>query len=306
LKILVTGGAGFLGSHLCEKLLDQNCEVICLDNFLTGSKENVSHLLANPNFELVEHDVVEPYFCDVQRVYHLACPASPIQYQNNPVKTIKTSVLGSINMLGLAKRTGARILLASTSEVYGDPEINLQDEEYKGSVNTVGPRSCYDEGKRVAETLFADYHRQHEVDIRIARIFNTYGPKMQAHDGRVVPNFLDAALKNEPITLYGDGLQTRSFCYVDDTLEGLMALMEKTEYLNPVNVGNPEEYTILELAEIVKDLTQSDSKFVYHSLPIDDPKQRCPNIGLILSLTGWSPKTTLKDGLNKTIKRLFA
>ncbi len=301
MRVLVTGGAGFLGSHLCEKLLNKGYEVLCLDNFLTGTRDNIRHLISNPDFELIRHDIVLPILLDVDHVYHLACPASPDQYQVNPVRTVKTSVLGSINMLGLAKRCQARILLASTSEVYGDPEVSPQAEDYRGWVNTVGPRSCYDEGKRMAETLFSDYHRQHKVDIRIARIFNTYGPRMQVHDGRVVPNFCLSALAQTAFTLYGDGSQTRSFCYVEDTLDALIGLMENTDYKSPVNVGNPDEKTVKELAEILAEMKTFKAEYQYKSLPQDDPKQRCPDTTLIKSLIGWEPKIGLKEGLQKTL-----
>jgi len=302
-RVLVTGGAGFLGSHLCERLLDRGDEVICLDNFFTGRRRNVEHLLGNRHFELLRHDVVEPVLLEVDRIYNLACPASPVHYQYNAVKTVKTSVMGAINMLGLAKRTRARILQASTSEVYGDPEIHPQPEGYWGHVNPIGIRSCYDEGKRVAETLFMDYHRQNAVDIRIVRIFNTYGPRMHPNDGRVVSNFVVQALKGEDITIYGDGSQTRSFCYVDDLVEGFLRLMdhEGPDAHLPVNIGNPGEFTILELAEKVIAQTGSSSKIVRLPLPSDDPKQRRPVIDRAQALLGWNPTIALDQGLGKTI-----
>ncbi len=301
MKILVTGGAGFLGSHLCDRLLAQGHEVICLDNFFTGSKRNVSHLLDEPRFELIRHDVIEPILLEVDRVYNLACPASPVHYQYNAVKTIKTSVMGTINMLGLAKRVKARILQASTSEVYGDPEVHPQPETYWGHVNPIGIRSCYDEGKRVAETLCFDYHRMNGVDIRVMRIFNTYGPRMHPDDGRVVSNFIVQALRGEDITLYGDGQQTRSFCYVDDLIGGMTRFMEHPSLLGPLNVGNPDEFTIRELAEEVISLTGSKSRIVSLPLPSDDPRQRQPDIALARKELGWEPKTPLREGLVKTI-----
>ena len=301
MKILVTGGAGFLGSHLCDRLLAQGHDVICLDNFFTGSKRNVAHLESNPGFELVRHDVIEPILLEVDRIYNLACPASPVHYQYNPVKTIKTSVMGMINMLGLAKRVRARILQASTSEVYGDPEVHPQREDYWGHVNPIGIRSCYDEGKRVAETLCFDYHRQNGVDIRVMRIFNTYGPRMHPDDGRVVSNFIVQALRGQDITVYGDGSQTRSFCYVDDLLVGMMRLMEHPTLTGPVNIGNPNEFTIRQLAEQVIALTGSKGKIVEHPLPSDDPHQRRPDISLARKELGWEPTIQLKDGLVKTI-----
>jgi len=302
-KILVTGGAGFLGSHLCERLLKEGNEVVCLDNYFTGQKQNVVHLLDNPFFELIRHDVTIPYFVEVDEIYNLACPASPIHYQYNPIKTVKTSVMGAINMLGLAKRIKAKILQASTSEVYGDPEVHPQTEDYWGHVNPIGPRSCYDEGKRVAETLFINYHHQNNVRIKIIRIFNTYGPRMHPHDGRVVSNFIVQALNGEDITIYGDGSQTRSFCYVDDLLDGMIRLMNsREEFIGPVNVGNPGEFTILELAELVLRFTGSSSKIIYMPLPADDPTQRQPNISLAKSELGWEPKIPLEEGLKKTIE----
>lgn len=301
MRCLVTGGAGFLGSHLCERLLNEGNEVICLDNYFTGRMANVNHLRDNRNFELIRHDVTEPILLEVDRIFNLACPASPIHYQYNPVKTIKTSVMGAINMLGLAKRVHARILQASTSEVYGDPAVHPQTEDYWGNVNPIGIRSCYDEGKRVAETLFMDYHRQNNVDIRIVRIFNTYGPRMLPNDGRVVSNFIVQALKGEDITIYGDGSQTRSFCYVDDLIEGFVRMMDQDKIIGPVNIGNPGEFTMLELAKEVLDLTGSKSKIVYQPLPGDDPKMRRPNIDLAKSALGWEPTIPLRKGLEKTI-----
>ena len=301
MRILVTGGAGFIGSHLCEMLLEKDDDVLCLDNFFTGRKDNIRHLIKSDRFELIRHDVIEPILLEVERIYHLACPASPVHYQYNPVKTIKTSVLGTINMLGLAKRVKARIMLASTSEVYGDPEIHPQPESYWGNVNSIGIRSCYDEGKRVAETLMMDYHRQNKTDIKIARIFNTYGPRMAVNDGRVVSNFIIQALKGEDITLYGDGSQTRSFQYVDDLLVGLMHFMEKDDFIGPVNLGNPVEFTIKELALKVIDMTGSSSKMVNNPLPSDDPSQRQPDISLAREKLNWEPKVDLEEGLKKTI-----
>ncbi len=301
MRCLVTGGAGFLGSHLCERLLDDGHEVICLDNYFTGRMVNVAHLRDNRNFELIRHDVTEPILLEVDRIFNLACPASPIHYQFNPVKTIKTSVMGAINMLGMAKRVKARILQASTSEVYGDPAVHPQTEDYWGNVNPIGIRSCYDEGKRVAETLFMDYHRQNNVDIRIVRIFNTYGPRMLMNDGRVVSNFIVQALKGEDLTIYGDGSQTRSFCYVDDLIEGFVRMMNQDKIIGPVNIGNPGEFTMLELAKEVLDLTGSKSKIVYKPLPGDDPKMRRPNIDLAKSALGWEPTIPLRQGLEKTI-----
>ena len=301
MRCLVTGGAGFLGSHLCERLLNDGHEVICLDNYFTGRLMNVDHLRDNHRFELIRHDVTEPILLEVDRIFNLACPASPIHYQFNPVKTIKTSVMGAINMLGMAKRVKARILQASTSEVYGDPAVHPQTEDYWGNVNPIGIRSCYDEGKRVAETLFMDYHRQNNVDIRIVRIFNTYGPRMLMNDGRVVSNFIVQALKGEDITIYGDGSQTRSFCYVDDLIEGFIRMMDQDKIIGPVNIGNPGEFTMLELAKEVLDLTGSKSKIVYKPLPGDDPKMRRPNIELAKSALGWEPTIPLRQGLEKTI-----
>jgi len=301
-RILVTGGAGFIGSHLCERLLNEGNEVICLDNFFTGFKRNILHLLDNHRFEFIRHDITQPILVEVDKIYHLACPASPIHYQYNPVKTIKTNVMGTINMLGLAKRVRARVLLASTSEVYGDPKVHPQTENYWGNVNPIGIRSCYDEGKRVAETLMMDYHRQNKVDIRIVRIFNTYGPRMAPNDGRVVSNFILQALRGQDITIYGKGEQTRSFCYIDDLLEGLIKMMEKDDFIGPVNMGNPDEFTILELAQKVLRLTGARSKIVYNSLPPDDPTQRKPDITLAQKQLEWYPRVSLEEGLKKTIE----
>ena len=300
MRILVTGGAGFIGSHLCERLLNEGHDVICLDNFFTGSKENINHLMDSRRFELIRHDIVEPILLEVDRIYNLACPASPVHYQYNPVKTVKTSVMGAINMLGMAKRVKARILQASTSEVYGDPQVHPQTEGYWGNVNPLGPRSCYDEGKRVAETLMMDYHRQNGVDIRIIRIFNTYGPRMAENDGRVVSNFILQALKNEDITIFGDGSQTRSFCYVDDLVEGMIRMMECEGFIGPVNLGNPVENTILEFAEKIVTMTQSRSSIVFRPLPQDDPKQRRPDISLASKELGWEPVVDLATGLTRT------
>lgn len=301
-RILVTGGAGFLGSHLCERLLEAGHDVLCVDNFYTGTKRNIAHLLDNPNFEVIRHDVTFPLYVEVDDIYNLACPASPIHYQFDPVQTTKTSVHGAINMLGLAKRLRARIFQASTSEVYGDPEIHPQTEDYWGSVNPIGIRSCYDEGKRCAETLFFDYRRQHNLTIKVARIFNTYGPRMHPNDGRVVSNFIVQALRGEPITLYGDGSQTRSFCYVDDMINAFLAIMETPgEVTGPINIGNPSEFTIRSLAEMVVDLTGSKSRIEFRPLPSDDPRQRQPDITLARETLGWEPRTALKDGLLKTI-----
>ena len=301
MRILVTGGAGFLGSHLCDKLLAQGHEVICLDNLFTGSKANISHLRDNPAFEFVRHDVIDPFKFEVDQIYNLACPASPPHYQFNPIKTTKTSVMGAINCLGLAKRVKARVFQASTSEVYGDPAVHPQPESYWGNVNPIGRRSCYDEGKRCAETLFFDYHRENKVDIRVVRIFNTYGPRMHPNDGRVVSNFIVQALKGEDLTVYGDGLQTRSFCYVDDLIEGFVRLMNQTETVGPINLGNPGEFTMLELAQEVLRLTGSKSKIVHKPLPADDPKQRRPDITLAKKHLQWEPKVPLAEGLAKTI-----
>jgi UDP-glucuronate decarboxylase len=301
-RILITGGAGFIGSFLCERLLEAGANVICADNFFTGTRTNVAHLMNHPRFELMRHDVCFPLYVEVDEIYNMACPASPIHYQFDPVQTTKTSVHGAINMLGLAKRVKAKILQASTSEVYGDPAVHPQPEEYWGNVNPIGPRSCYDEGKRCAETLFFDYHRQHNLRIKVARIFNTYGPRMHPNDGRVVSNFIVQALKGEDITLYGDGQQTRSFCYVDDLVRGLMALMDSADHVTgPINIGNPGEFTIRQLAEQVIDLTGSKSKLVFMPLPQDDPKQRKPIIDKAQQVLGWEPRVQLRDGLTKTI-----
>lgn len=301
MRILITGGAGFIGSHLCERLLGEGHEVLCLDNFFTGRRENIIELLDNPRFELLRHDVTEPILLEIDQIYNLACPASPVHYQYNPVKTVKTSVMGAINMLGLAKRVHARILQASTSEVYGDPLVHPQREDYWGNVNPIGPRSCYDEGKRLAETLMTDYHRQNNVDIRIARIFNTYGPRMLEDDGRVVSNFVVQALHGEPLTLYGEGQQTRSFCYVDDLLEGMIRLMNTDDVHEPVNLGNPGEFTIKQLGEEVIKIVGNDCGFRYLPLPQDDPKQRKPDITRAENLLGWKPAIPLHEGLVKTI-----
>jgi UDP-glucuronate decarboxylase len=302
MRILITGGAGFIGSHLCERLLGEGHEVLCLDNFFTGRRENIIELLDNPRFELLRHDVTEPILLEIDQIYNLACPASPVHYQYNPVKTVKTSVMGAINMLGLAKRVRARILQASTSEVYGDPLVHPQREDYWGNVNPIGLRSCYDEGKRLAETLMTDYHRQNNVDIRIARIFNTYGPRMLEDDGRVVSNFVVQALRGEPLTLYGEGQQTRSFCYVDDLLEGLIRLMNTADFHEPVNLGNPGEFTIKQLGEEVIKIVGNDCGFQYLPLPQDDPKQRKPDITRARELLGWSPTIPLHEGLVKTVE----
>ena len=301
-RILVTGGAGFIGSHLVDALLEQGHEVLCMDNFFTGDKSNVAQHLGNPLFEVVRHDVVEPILLEVDQIYNLACPASPVHYQYNPVKTVKTNVMGTLNMLGLAKRVKARILQASTSEVYGDPKVHPQTEDYWGNVNPIGIRSCYDEGKRLAETLMMDYHRSNGVDIKIVRIFNTYGPRMAINDGRVVSNFVVQALKGEPLTIYGEGTQTRSFCYVSDMVAGLMAMMESEDFIGPVNLGNPGEFTILELAREVIDLTGSKSQIVFKPLPSDDPMQRKPDITLARKAMGWEPKIPLRQGLVKTVE----
>jgi UDP-glucuronate decarboxylase len=306
MHILVTGGAGFIGSHLCERLLRDGNEVLCLDNFFTGSKRNILHLMDSAGFELVRHDITQPILLEVDRIYNLACPASPIHYQYNPVKTIKTSVLGAIHMLGLAKRVKARVLQASTSEVYGDPLVHPQNEDYWGNVNSIGIRSCYDEGKRVAETLMMDYHRQNNVDIRILRIFNTYGPRMAENDGRVVSNFIIQALRGENITVYGDGEQTRSFCYVDDLVEGMIRMMERDGFIGPVNMGNPAETTILEFARRIIALTGSRSEVVFRPLPADDPRQRQPDITRARKELGWEPQVDIETGLKKTIEYFAA
>lgn len=301
-RILITGGAGFLGSHLCDKLIEQGHEILCVDNYFTGSKKNVEHLMGHPRFELMRHDVTFPLYVEVDEIYNLACPASPIHYQWDPVQTTKTSVLGAINMLGLAKRVKAKILQASTSEVYGDPEIHPQPESYWGKVNPVGIRSCYDEGKRCAEALFFDYWRQHKIKIKVVRIFNTYGPRMHPNDGRVVSNFIVQALNNQDITIYGDGTQTRSFCYVDDLLEAMVRMMNTDDdFTGPINIGNPHEFSMLELAELVLKLTNSKSKIILHPLPQDDPKQRQPDVALAKSALNWEAKISLEEGLKKTI-----
>jgi len=300
-RILITGGAGFLGSHLCDSLLEQNADVVCVDNFFSGSKDNIRHLFSHPYFELVRHDIIHPLFLEVDKIYHLACPASPIHYQINAIKTVKTNVMGTINMLGLAKRVKARILLASSSEIYGDAKVHPQPESYWGNVNPIGYRSCYDEGKRVAETLMMDYHRQNKVDIQIARIFNTYGPRMAVNDGRAISNFIVQALKGESLTVYGDGSQTRSFCYVSDLIQALSALMEMDDFTGPVNLGKPEEVPVLEVAEKIIKLTQSPSKITHKPLPADDPLRRCPDITMAKEKLGWEPRVSLEEGLEKTI-----
>ena len=302
-RILITGGAGFLGSHLCDRLIAEGHDVLCMDNFFTGTKRNISHLLEKPNFELIRHDLVQPIFLEADEIYNLACPASPIHYQYNPVKTVKTSVMGAINMLGLAKRVKAKILQASTSEIYGNPTVHPQKEDYWGNVNTIGLRSCYDEGKRCAETLFFDYHRQNNVNIRVVRIFNTYGPRLHPNDGRVISNFIVQALKNQDITIYGEGKQTRSFCYVDDLIEGLIRMMNgPDDFIGPVNLGNPDEFSILELAEMIVRLTGSRSKIIFKPLPQDDPLQRQPDITLARERLDWEPKLNLEEGLKRTIE----
>lgn len=300
-RILITGGAGFLGSHLSDRLIGEGSDVVCIDNFFSGSKDNIRHLFPNPFFELIRHDVIHPLFVEVDHIYHLACPASPIHYQQNPIKTVKTTVMGTINMLGLAKRIRARILLSSSSEVYGDAKVHPQNESYWGNVNPIGIRSCYDEGKRVAETLMMDYHRQNRVETRIARIFNTYGPRMAVDDGRVVSNFIVQALKGEPLTVHGDGSQTRSFCYVTDLIEALVRFMNVENFIGPVNLGNPGEFTILELAEKILKLTRSRSRIVHEALPQDDPVRRCPDISLAGEKLGWKPAISLDEGLPPTI-----
>lgn len=300
---MVTGGAGFLGSHLCERLLGDGCDVLCVDNFFTGTRDNIAHLLSNPHFEMLRHDITFSLYVEVDEIFNLACPASPVHYQFDPVQTTKTSVLGSINMLGLAKRCKAKIMQASTSEVYGDPTVHPQPESYWGNVNPIGFRSCYDEGKRCAETLFFDYRRQHKMDIKVARIFNTYGPRMHPNDGRVVSNFIVQALQNKPLTVYGNGQQTRSFCYVEDLVDGFIRLMATpSDFAGPVNIGNPAEYTMIELATMVKELTGSSSVIEFHPLPQDDPKQRQPDITLAKSALGWEPKVPVADGLRKTVE----
>ncbi len=302
-RILITGGAGFLGSHLCDRLVAKEHDVICLDNFFTGNKKNISHLLGKPNFELIRHDLVQPIFLEVDEIYNLACPASPVHYQHNPVKTVKTCIMGSIHMLGLAKRVKAKILQASTSEIYGNPTVHPQKEDYWGNVNTIGPRSCYDEGKRCAETLFIDYHRQNRVNIRVVRIFNTYGPRMHPNDGRVVSNFIVQALTNKDITVFGDGSQSRSFCYVDDMIEGIIRMMDASDdFIGPVNLGNPHEFTILDLAKKIIEMTNSKSNIVYNSLPQDDPLQRKPDINLAKEKLKWQPNVKLEEGLVMTVE----
>ena len=306
-RILVTGGAGFLGSHLCDRLIAEGHEVLCLDNFFTGSRRNIAHLTGEPGFELIRHDLVQPIFLEVDEIYNLACPASPVHYQYNPVKTVKTSVMGAVHMLGLAKRVSAKILQASTSEIYGNPTVHPQKEDYWGNVNTIGPRSCYDEGKRCAETLFFDYYRQNNVNIRVVRIFNTYGPRMHPNDGRVVSNFIVQALSNRDITVFGDGTQSRSFCYVDDLIEGLVRMMNgPDEFIGPVNLGNPDEFTILELAEMIVRLTGSKSRIIFEPLPQDDPLQRQPDITLAANKLDWKPKLNLEEGLRRTIEYFSA
>jgi len=300
-RILITGGAGFLGSYLCEALLQTGADVLCVDNFFSGDKDNIRHLFTNPYFELIRHDIIHPLFVEVDEIFHLACPASPIHYQYNSIKTVKTNVIGTINMLGLAKRIKAPILFASSSEVYGSPEVHPQPEAYWGHVNSIGPRSCYDEGKRVAETLMMDYHRQNKVNAKIVRIFNTYGPRMAANDGRVISNFIVQALKGDPLTVYGDGSQTRSFCYVSDLIDGLIAMMKTKEFTGPLNLGNSVEYPILELAQKIIKLIKSPSKIIHEPLPSDDPKRRCPDISLARKVLGWEPKIDLEEGLEKTI-----
>jgi UDP-glucuronate decarboxylase len=301
-SVLVTGGAGFLGSHLCDRLIEQGKDVICVDNFFTGNKRNIAHLIGHPRFEVIRHDIVHPLYLEVNEIYNLACPASPVAYQYNPIKTIKTSTVGMVNVLGLAKRCRAKVLHASTSEVYGDPSVHPQVEEYWGNVNPLGPRSCYDEGKRIAESLCINYHHSHKVPIRIIRIFNTYGPRMDPNDGRVISNFINQALRGEPITIYGDGQQTRSFCYVDDLISGFLKMMEQEETTGPVNLGNPVENTMLELAEAVLQHVDSDSQLVYEPLPQDDPKQRCPDITKAKTMLNWEPRVSLQEGLGKTVE----
>jgi UDP-glucuronate decarboxylase len=301
LTIAVTGGAGFLGSHLCERLLERGDDVICVDNFFSGRKANIAHLLGNPRFELIRHDIVHPLYLEADQIYNLACPASPVAYQYNAIKTIKTSTVGMVNMLGLAKRCHARVLHASTSEVYGDPEVHPQREDYWGHVNPLGPRSCYDEGKRVAESLCINYHAAHGLEVRIVRIFNTYGPRMDPNDGRVVSNFINQALRGEPLTIYGDGTQTRSFCYVDDLIEGLIRMMDQGEHVGPVNLGNPVENTMIELAKAVLEATGSHSALEHRPLPQDDPHRRCPDISRAKQLLGWEPRVELKSGLRNTV-----
>ena len=301
-RVLVTGGAGFIGSHLCDRLIADGHEVICLDNFFTGKKKNVAHLLSNPNFEIMRHDVIQPIYAEVDWIFNLACPASPVHYQRDPVRTIKTNVMGALNSLGCAKKNNARVLQASTSEVYGDPKVHPQPETYRGAVNPIGIRACYDEGKRTAETLFFDYHRQHGLDIRVVRIFNTYGPRVTINDGRVISNFIMQALRGENITVYGDGTQTRSFCYVDDMIDGIVKMMQAENFIGPVNLGNPDEFTMLELAELILKLTGSKSKIIHQPLPSDDPTQRCPVIDLAREKLNWQPTVKLEDGLKLSIQ----
>ena len=300
-KVIVTGGAGFLGSHLCERLLDKGYDVICVDNYFSGCKENILHLMGNPRFEVIRHDIVHPLYLEADEIYNLACPASPVAYQYNPIKTIKTSTVGVVNILGLAKRTKARVLHTSTSEIYGDPEVHPQTEEYWGNVNPIGPRSCYDEGKRVAESLLMNYHHAHDIDVRIVRIFNTYGPRMDPNDGRVVSNFINQALRGEPLTIYGDGSQTRSFCYVDDLVRGFITFMEQDEHIGPINMGNPVENTMHELADAVLKATGATCGKDFRPLPKDDPKRRCPDITRARTLLGWEPKVDLATGLKSTV-----
>jgi len=301
-RILVTGGAGFIGSHLCDYLLNLGNDVLCVDNLFSGSRDNIRHLLGHPYFEFVRHDIIQPFFAEVDQIYHLACPASPLHYQYNPIKTIKTNVMGTINMLGLAKRVKARTLLASTSEVYGNPSIHPQEETYWGNVNPIGIRSCYDEGKRVAETLMMDYHRQNGVDIKIVRVFNTYGPRMALNDGRVISNFIIESLRGEDLTIFGNGTQTRSFCYISDLIEGMARMLEADDFIGPVNLGNPEETTILEIANKIISMTKSRSRIIFKPLPSDDPERRCPDISLARKMLEWQPKVSLEDGLEKTIR----
>jgi len=301
-KVLITGGAGFIGSHLCDYLVNKGDDVICVDNFFSGSKDNIRHLLGHPYFEFTRHDIIQPFFAEVDQIYHLACPASPVHYQYNPIKTIKTNVMGTINMLGLAKRVKAKILLTSTSEIYGNPSVHPQTETYWGNVNPIGIRSCYDEGKRVAETLMMDYHRQNSVDIKIVRIFNTYGPRMAVNDGRVISNFIVQALRGEDLTIFGDGSQTRSFCYISDLVEGIVRMMGNGDFIGPVNLGNPKESTILEIAKQIVSMIQNQSRIIYKPLPPDDPERRCPDISSAKKILGWEPRIPLEIGLEKTIE----
>lgn len=301
-RILVTGGAGFIGSHLCDYLIGRGDDVLCVDNLFSGSKDNIRHLIGNPYFEFIRHDITHPFFAEVEQIYHLACPASPVHYQYNPIKTIKTNVMGTINMLGLAKRVKARILLASTSEVYGNPSIHPEPEAYWGNVNSIGLRSCYDEGKRVAETLMMDYHRQNQVEIKVVRIFNTYGPRMAINDGRVISNFIVQALRGEDLTVFGDGTQTRSFCFISDLVEGIVRMSKTNGFTGPVNLGNPHESTILEIANAILSTTKSKSKIIFKSLPADDPERRCPDISLARNILGWEPRVPLEEGLQRIIE----